>query len=46
MSPLTIALGVGAITLFVIPQIREFLLIDACLDSGGRWAEREFQCHR
>lgn len=28
------------------PSVREFWLIDACLDSGGAWAEEYFQCQK
>ncbi len=27
------------------PQVREFLLIDNCLDSGGKWSVEYFECH-
>ena len=26
------------------PQLREFMKIDACLDSGGTWNEKYFEC--
>ena len=26
------------------PQVREFLKVDSCLDSGGSWDERKFEC--
>ena len=28
------------------PPIKEFFLIDACLDSGGKWSEKHFDCQR
>jgi len=27
------------------PVVREFLLIDNCLDSGGAWSAKYFDCH-
>lgn len=26
------------------PQIRKFLKVDSCLDSGGKWSEELFEC--
>lgn len=26
------------------PHVREYLLIDSCLDSGGAWNEKHFRC--
>ena len=26
------------------PHIREFVLTDSCLDSGGEWSEKYFEC--
>lgn len=28
------------------PLVKEFFLSDACLDSGGRWSQRHFNCQR
>ena len=27
------------------PSVREFVLIDKCLDSGGAWSEEHFECN-
>ena len=40
----TLLLGLGAITVLVVPWVREFMLVDSCLDSGGRWEELAFRC--
>lgn len=35
------------ITLLIVlgyPQLREFYLVDKCLDSGGAWSKRHFEC--
>lgn len=31
---------------FGYPIVKEFFLVDACLDSGGRWIESLFICQR
>jgi len=28
------------------PPIKEFILVDTCLDSGGKWSEKHFECKR
>lgn len=28
------------------PSIKEFFSIDTCLDSGGKWSEKHFDCQR
>jgi hypothetical protein len=28
------------------PPIKEVFLVDACLDSGGKWSEKHFDCQR
>ncbi len=28
------------------PPTKEFILVDACLDSGGKWSEKHFDCQR
>ncbi|MGD2095721.1 MAG: hypothetical protein PVH77_12010 [Phycisphaerales bacterium] len=28
------------------PPIKKFISIDACLDSGGKWSEKHFDCQR
>jgi hypothetical protein len=36
------------ITLVIVlgyPQLREFYLVDSCLDSGGAWSKRHFECN-
>jgi len=43
---LPLLLGLAALVLLAVPKFREFLLIDSCLDSGGRWKEREFRCQK
>ena len=30
----------------VYPQAKEYLLIDSCLDSGGKWSEQYFECQK
>mgnify|MGYP001439554454 FL=1 len=42
---------VKAVVLLVVfgliyPSVREFWLVDACLDGGGAWAEEYFQCQK
>ncbi len=37
--------GLVAILVLSVPKLREFVLIDSCLDSGGRWEAREFRCN-
>jgi hypothetical protein len=41
-----ILFGFLAIALAAVPVGREFMLIDSCLDSGGRWDEQEFRCRQ
>ncbi len=33
-----------ALLLLVMPRVRSFLLVDRCLDSGGRWDAATFSC--
>ncbi|WP_374127021.1 hypothetical protein [Sphingomonas sp. 28-62-11] len=33
-----------AITEPTIDRVREFLAVDSCLDSGGRWDEKRQRC--
>jgi hypothetical protein len=35
-----------AVVLLIVPVAREFLISDACLDSGGSWNKGEFRCQR
>jgi hypothetical protein len=44
--PLLAVLTVAALAVLVVPSAREFMLVDACLDSGGRWATVAFVCER
>jgi hypothetical protein len=43
---MTIVLGLSALLLLAVPHVRKFLIIDSCLDSGGRWEATEFRCQR
>lgn len=36
-------LVVVLVSLF-FPSVREFMLIDSCLDSGNKWSEIHFEC--
>lgn len=42
------ALGLVVLALVFIaaPHARRFLLVDRCLDSGGRWDAAAFRCQR
>ena len=42
----TVALGIVAIALAVLPSASEFGRIDHCLDSGGRWNYEGLHCER
>jgi hypothetical protein len=35
-----------AVVFIAAPQVRRFLLVDRCLDSGGRWDAAAFRCQR
>lgn len=41
-----LALLVLALVLVAAPHTRHFLLVDRCLDSGGRWDPAAFRCQR
>jgi hypothetical protein len=41
-----LVLVVLALALFAAPHARRFLLVDRCLDSGGRWDAAAFRCQR
>lgn len=40
---LAFALALG-LALLLWPQVRRFFLVDACLDSGGRWNSHQAAC--
>lgn len=42
----TVALVIGAVALAVFPSANQFLQVDRCLDSGGRWNYEGLQCER
>ena len=44
VSKLPIFILVFSLALAVSPFFREFLAVDACLDSGGQWLKTEFRC--
>jgi hypothetical protein len=46
IGSIPLLLGLAALAVLAFPRFREFLLIDSCLDSGGRWEEAAFQCVR
>lgn len=41
-----LALVVLALVLIAAPHAKRFLLVDRCLDSGGRWDAAAFRCQR
>lgn len=41
---LLVAMLTGIVLLHAYPEISEFLLVDACLDSGGRWNDVALAC--
>jgi hypothetical protein len=41
---LLVALLTGFVLLHAYPHINEFLLIDTCLDSGGKWNDVALAC--
>ncbi|MBK6853906.1 MAG: hypothetical protein IPG93_20560 [Burkholderiales bacterium] len=46
VRPLTLALLGAAAVLAALPTVIQFLQIDHCLDSGGRWNYQGLQCER
>jgi hypothetical protein len=41
-----LALLVLSVVFIAAPHARRFLLVDRCLDSGGRWDAAAFRCRR
>jgi hypothetical protein len=41
-----LALVVLALLFIAAPHVRRFVLVDRCLDSGGRWDAAAFRCQR
>ena len=41
---LIVALLAGLLLLHLYPRVSEFLAVDACLDSGGRWNDSAQSC--
>lgn len=35
---------IGVVAALAYPKMREFLLVDGCLDSGGKWSAIYFEC--
>lgn len=46
LSKLAVLFFGFSVGLLVIPAAREFLLTDACLDSGGSWNKAKFRCKK
>lgn len=46
LSRITIALAVVSAVLGVWPSVHQFVQVDRCLDSGGRWNYEGMQCER
>jgi hypothetical protein len=44
IGALTISLGLVALLLLGVGEVREFFLVDSCLDRGGSWNHEEFKC--
>jgi hypothetical protein len=41
---IVVALVAAGLTAFAVPHVRAFLLVDRCLDGGGRWDSATFKC--
>jgi hypothetical protein len=46
IRPLRLIVAVLGVALLLVPAAHEFMLVDACLDSGGRWGGATFVCER
>lgn len=46
LSRLTVGLAVATALVGLWPSAEQFVRIDACLDSGGRWNYDGLQCER
>lgn len=46
VRPLTLLVLLVGLAVLLVPATRELMLIDACLDSGGRWGGATFVCER
>jgi hypothetical protein len=43
---LGLVLALFALAAVAAPRIRQFILVDGCLDAGGRWDGAAFRCER
>lgn len=46
VRPIVLLAVIAALALLCVAPAREFMLVDACLDRGGRWAQMSFVCER
>ena len=46
LDRVVVVLTVLALVLLAAPRARRFLLVDHCLDAGGRWDDAAFRCQR